>query len=63
MRAEVLRRGLSQHKMAKLIGKSQTAAWRRMTGKTAFTLDELQVLAEHFKIPLKRLISDVERAA
>lgn len=56
VQAEVRRRGLTQHDIGRIIGKSQGAAWRRMARQTPFTLAELEALATHFDIPLSKLL-------
>lgn len=45
VRALMARRRISGVQIAKRIGRSQTYIWRRLSGETAFDLDDLQALA------------------
>jgi len=53
---EVKARGISTRELARLLDVPQSAAWRRLHGQTAWTLDDLARLAEAWKVPLRSLI-------
>jgi transcriptional regulator with XRE-family HTH domain len=54
---EVLKaRGLSQQEAAPIFGHSQQALSDRMTGRTPFTLADLERLAAHLGIPVAQLL-------
>jgi predicted XRE-type DNA-binding protein len=61
--AEMGRRRVTQKRMAQWLGISQAAASDRLNGKTAFTLDELDVLCERLEVPISVLIQEVPYAA
>lgn len=63
VKAEVRRLGMTQHEVAAVIEKSQAASWRRLSGKTPFSLDDLERLAARFGIPLERLLGTKKAAA
>lgn len=64
VKTEVRRLGLTQHDVAAVIGKSQGAAWRRLSGVTPFSVDELERLAAHFGVALNALVAtDAEDVA
>jgi len=50
------RLGLSQAQLAAIIGVTQPAVSARLTGRQSFTLDELELLAERFGIPVWELL-------
>lgn len=63
-RAWRARLGMSQTALAKAMGMSQAAMSDRLTGKTPFTLDELQALADTFGVdPADLLVRPAGRPA
>lgn len=60
--AEMGRRRVTQKQMAAWLGISQAAASERLTNKTPFTLDELDVLAERMGVPVGALVLEVSYA-
>jgi hypothetical protein len=60
VRREVGDRRLSSRQVGELIGAGTTAARRRITGDVAFTLDELQTLADAWGLPLVDLLGPLE---
>jgi len=48
----------TQTTLAELIGMTQQAFSRRMTGQTPFTLDELGRIASALDVPLSALVGD-----
>lgn len=58
VRAEMARRRKSQADLAALLGTSQAAVSRRLSGAVAFDVDELTVIAEHLGVPLVALLAD-----
>jgi transcriptional regulator with XRE-family HTH domain len=56
VRAEMARRRVTQADLAELLNVSQQAISRRVSGRTAFGLDDLAKLADHFGVPLVALI-------
>lgn len=59
VRAEVARRRARQTDLAALLGISQQAMSRRLTGEVAFDVDELQALASHLEVPASELLGEV----
>jgi transcriptional regulator with XRE-family HTH domain len=54
---EALRsRGLRQQDVASVLGLSQASVSDRLTGKTPFTLKDLERIAEHLGIPVAELL-------
>jgi transcriptional regulator with XRE-family HTH domain len=49
-------RKIRQRDLAAVLGLSQPAVSNRLTGHTAFTLDELDAIAKHFDVPVSRLL-------
>jgi len=47
--------------LADILGISFSAARRKVLGEATFDLDQLEKVAEHFSVPLSRLIGDEER--
>lgn len=62
VRVEMARARVSQRVLAERTGLSQSAISRRMTGETAFDLDDLEKMAAALGIPTSTLMS-VERSA
>ena len=46
---EMVRHGETQRTLADLIGTSYNAIWRRLTGRTEWTISEIDILCEHYK--------------
>lgn len=59
VKAEMARRSHSQNTFAPLVGMRQQALSRRLSGKTAFTIDELARIAAALGVPLVDLIAEV----
>ena len=57
VRAEAARRGLTQAKMAALLGMSRMAMSDRFRGRTPWTLDELEDLARKFGTTVEDLLA------
>lgn len=57
VRAELARKRISQTTLAERLHLSQTAVSRRLTGKKAFDVAELQVIAEVVEVPIDRLVA------
>lgn len=45
---EMARRGETRDYVAGLIGVTQSALWRRLTGITEWTISEIDILCEHY---------------
>ena len=56
VRAEVARRRVTQGALAEVLGMSQAAVSRRLSGAVAFDVEELSVVAAHLGGPVERLI-------
>jgi len=56
VRAEAARTKTSQAQLAELLGVSQAAVSRRLSGATPFELDELPPVAELLGVPVAALI-------
>lgn len=59
VKAEMARRSHSQNTLAPLVGMRQQALSRRLSGKTAFTIDELATIATALGVSLADLIGGV----
>lgn len=57
VRAELARKRVSQVTVGAHLHLSQTAVSRRLTGKKAFDVDELAVIARLVEVPLSRLVA------
>lgn len=57
VRAELARKRISQTELASKLHLSQTAVSRRLTGKKAFDVNELAVVADVTGVPLDRLVA------
>lgn len=44
--AEMVRKGDTQRTLAKKLGMSYTAIWRRLSGRVDFTIDEIEDICE-----------------
>ena len=60
VRAVLGRKRSSQTALAKVIGKSQAAASRRLNGELPFDSDELLLICEHYRVPLSDLVAGIE---
>lgn len=58
VRAHVARKNVSQREVAKAIGKSQGAAWRRLSGNYPFNVQELEAIAELLGVPVARFLPE-----
>lgn len=50
LKSEIVKRGLTQRKLASLLGMSKNTFSSRMTGKTPFDFEEAQRICELLKI-------------
>ncbi len=55
VRTELARQGRRQNEIAKAIGMSAIALYRRMNGKVPWKVSELQTLARELGVPLETL--------
>ena len=56
VRALCARRHVTGRQLAEVLGLSAVAVSRRLTGETAFNVDELAILAEAFGLPVSELL-------
>jgi predicted transcriptional regulator len=56
VRAELARRSLSQTDLARMLGTTQQAVSRRISGKVPFDTEELNSIAEQLGVPVASLI-------
>jgi len=63
VRAELRRRKVTQAQLAKVLGLSQMAVSRRLTGSVAFDVNELAATAGYLGVDLASLLPDGERVA
>lgn len=61
VRAELKERDIPQRAIAALLGVSQAAVWRRLTGEVAFNTAELEKIAAYLDLSVAELIE--QRAA
>jgi transcriptional regulator with XRE-family HTH domain len=59
VRAELARHGVSQTDIAEVLGVSQAAVSRRLSGRVEFTLDELRLIAERLGVPLSTFVPEI----
>ena len=59
VRALLGRKRSSQTALAKVLGKSQAAASRRLNGELPFDTDELLLICDHYRVPLTDLIAGI----
>lgn len=45
---EIAKHGETQTKIANMLGISNNALWRRLTGRTEWTINEIDILCEHY---------------
>lgn len=62
IRAEMGRRGVLQKDVAQLLKLSQAGISDRLNGITPLSLDEIQMLADYFGIPVLRIFEEAETA-
>ena len=60
VRAVLGRKKSNQTALAKVLGKSQAAASRRLSGELPFDTDELLRICEHYRVPLSDLVAGIE---
>lgn len=58
VRAEMARRHHSQNSLAVLIGMRQQALSRRLSGQTAFTIDEIAAIAAILNVRITDLVGE-----
>lgn len=46
--AEMVRNGETQRILAKKLGMTYQAIWRRLSGRVEFTIDEIEAICEHY---------------
>lgn len=59
VRAEMARKRISQTKLAESLGWSQGAVSRRLSGRVALDLDELERIADQLGVTISELIVEV----
>lgn len=59
VRAEMVRRGVSQEALARRLGKSQAAISKRLRGEQPITVDEAVTIADHLDVPLASLLEGI----
>jgi transcriptional regulator with XRE-family HTH domain len=59
VRAEMVRRGISQTALASRLGMSQAAVSKRLRGETPFDINELAQIAAALDVTLDRLLEGV----
>lgn len=59
VRAEMVRRGVSQDALARRLGKSQAAVSKRLRGESPISIDEAVTIARHLDVPLSALLDGV----
>lgn len=59
VRALLGRKRSNQTQLATVLGKSQPAVSRRLSGELAFDTDELLKICEHYQVPLVTLIDGI----
>lgn len=60
VRAQMARRRITQQMLADELGREQTWVSRRVSGKVAFTVDDLAVISALFRVPIALLLGDEE---
>ena len=63
VREEMARQGISQVKLARLLGVAQQTVSRRIVGEVPFDITELARVADLLNVPLTKFVSAAERAA
>lgn len=63
VRAAAARHRLRQSDLATIVGLSQQAMSRRLSGEVAFDVDELHALASHLEIPAAQLLGEAQATA
>lgn len=58
VQAEMVRRGITQAAFAPRLKMTQQGLSRRISGRTAFKVDELQRVADLLEIPITELLDD-----
>lgn len=56
VRAELARRNISGHDMARDLGWPNTSTWRRLRGVKSMTVDEIVEVADYLGVPVSTLI-------
>ena len=49
---------LTQSEMAKILNLSAASYIKKENGKVAFTLEEIKILSEYFKVPIESFFKD-----
>jgi len=49
---------LTQSEMAKILNLSASSYNKKENGKVAFTLEEIKILSEYFKVPIESFFKD-----
>ncbi len=61
VRAEMARQQINQTRIGAVLGLSQTAVSRRLTGEVAFDITELATVAAHLNVSLTALLGEQQR--
>lgn len=56
VRAEMARQNVPQREVGRVLGLSQTGAWRRLSGETPFDVAELAKVAELLGVPMTHFL-------
>lgn len=62
VRAEMARRKISGRALAEALDWSVAATWRRLSGTTAFRVDELAQVADYLGLPLSEFLPERDAA-
>lgn len=60
VRAEMVRKGVSQEALANRLQKSQAAVSKRLRGETPMSINEAVTVARHLGVPLAVLLDGIE---
>jgi predicted transcriptional regulator len=63
VRAELSRANVTQAQVATLLGRTQAAVSRRITGKVPFNVEELALIAGFLECPVSRLTDGLDTEA
>jgi hypothetical protein len=61
IRAEMGRFGVSQERIAAVIGKSQSVTSKRLRGEIPWDFDDLSIVAETLKVPIAVLLAGIDQ--
>lgn len=63
VRAEMGRQRMTQTALGAVLGKSQAYVWRRVMGKVAFDLAELEAIAAALDVPISQFLPTANQAS